>query len=302
MNKKVICFGEVLWDILPEGPRIGGAPLNVCYHLKQHGIKSQIVSQVGDDALGKQILSQMNTWGLDSTYCTSTADYATSVVEVGLNAEGKASYTIVENVAWDFIPFDPKVAEAIQNADAFIFGSLAARNDFTLRTLQQYLERSKFAVMDINLRSPYFQAEVIFDLLQWTDCLKINDEEILLLAKWLKLPHTDEVNCVKAIMGEFPRIKSVILTKGDQGAEYYLIDQKLSVAAYAIDVKDTIGAGDAFLACFLALQLQNKAIHESLESAALLSAFVATKAGACPSYTLNELQHFKSKHTKHEDF
>lgn len=107
---------------------------------------------------------------------------------------------------------------------------------------------------------------------------------------------------VKAIMGEFPRIKSVILTKGDQGAEYFLIDQKLSVAAYAIDVKDTIGAGDAFLACFLALQLQNKSIRESLESAALVSAFVATKAGACPSYTLNELQQFKSKHTKHEDF
>jgi len=298
LSKHVICFGEVLWDLLPGGARIGGAPLNVCYHLHQQGISSQIVSQVGMDELGGAILSQLQSWHIDGTYCKAVAGHPTSVVEVALDSEGKANYTIVEDVAWDYIAYDEEVAEAIADAAAFIFGTLACRHEVSFHTLKRYLTHAKYAIMDINLRSPYYSAELVLDLLQYADCLKINDEEIVLLGEWLGFQGKAEEELLGHILQSVERLQGIILTKGAKGSLYYSAKGCLSSGSYVVKVADTVGAGDAFLAAFLAKVLQEFPIQDALEHASLVAGYVATQAGACPSYTNDQLVTFKSLHHK----
>lgn len=298
MKKNVICFGEILWDMLPQGARIGGAPLNVCYHLNRQQIDSKIISQTGEDKLGEALIYELKELDIDVSFSTQTKEYPTSTVQVKLDSEGKASYEIVEQVAWDYIPYKAHIAEAISNADAFVYGSLAARSTQSFDTLSKYLASAKYAILDINLRWPYYSKDVIFELMSKCQTLKINDEEILIIGEWLG-ESKDESLILKLITEHFSNINEIILTKGADGALYYNADQIVKVFAYPILVADTIGSGDSFLAGFLANKLQGKAIKDCLEYAALLSAYVATKAGACPNYSEKDIVEFKK--TLHHD-
>lgn len=297
MGKKVICFGEVLWDLLPQGAQIGGAPLNVCYHLNQLGIDSKIISQVGNDELGRALLDGIQKLGIDSSYCSITEDHPTSSVTVDLDNHGKATYTIVENVAWDFIPFKESIADQIKESDVFIFGSLVIRNQCSLDTLKSYLVSAKYVVMDINLRDPFYQKDLILDILKSVNCLKINDDELELLGKWMSITSSIEGDYVKAILDSYPEMKDVILTKGELGASYFSRNETYSVKAYKVNVVDTVGAGDSFLAAFLASRISGKSIIESLESASVLSAYVASQIGACPYYAIEDIVLFKENYT-----
>ena len=298
MNKNVVCYGEVLWDLLPQGARVGGAPLNVCYHLNKQGVNSKIISQVGNDVLGNDLLQAIKDLEIDPVFCAVSSEYPTSRVDVELDDAGKPTYTIVENVAWDYIPFDNTVAAEISNSDAFIFGSLVLRNPISMQTLRSYLNYSNYVVMDVNLRAPFYDVDILKEFLSYVDCLKINDDELLLLGKWLGALDLTESNCLTAILNAYPKIKEIILTKGANGSLYYSNGEHFIISAYAIDVQDTVGAGDAFLAGFLAHKLNDEAIEFALEFATLLSAFVASKDGACPLYTYLDLINFKNQHRK----
>ncbi|WP_262244947.1 carbohydrate kinase family protein [Parapedobacter soli] len=289
MNKKsVVCFGEVLWDNLINGRRVGGAPLNVCYHLHKKGVNSQIVSQVGGDREGKDLLEAIQSLGVDTTFVTKTQGYPTSQVVVNPLPDGQVTYEILENVAWDYLSFDPVVAAAIKGAAAFVYGSLAARNTISRDTLFRYLPLSSLAVFDVNLRQPFFDKGLILDLMEQCHLLKINDEELHHIAGWRGLSGQTE-DVLAGLLRAYPKMSEIILTRGVKGAVYYSRQKFLSLPGLSVKVVDTVGCGDSFLAAFLAHKLAGKPVDQSLRQAILLSAVVATLEGGCPIYGPNEL-------------
>ncbi|HWK58606.1 MAG TPA: carbohydrate kinase [Parapedobacter sp.] len=284
IRNNVICFGETLWDNLINGRRVGGAPLNVCYHLSKNGIKSQIVSQVGKDAEGEDLLQAIHSLGVDTTFLKKTSDYPTSQVVVNLLPDGRIAYEILENVAWDYILFDLDVAAAIEGADALVYGSLAVRNAVSRDTLFAYLPFSKCAIFDVNLRQPFFNKALILELMEHCHVLKINDEELRYIVDWLGLGHQAEELALANLLQVYPKISEIILTRGANGAVYCSRQQAISSEGLSVNVVDTVGCGDSFLAAFMANKLAGKPINHCLRQAILLSAFVATQEGGCPVY------------------
>lgn len=283
----VICFGEVLWDNLIDGRRIGGAPMNVCYHLNKLGISSTIISQVGDDHDGVELLQGMRDLNLDITFCSTNLSRRTSVVEVALTPEGIPTYNIVKNVAWDYIESTPEIESYIQNGSALVFGSLATRHEVTRNTLLHLLGLSAYNVFDVNLRYPFYSSDLVISLLEQANLLKLNQEELLIICDWLNLNTNDNFGRVQEIQHRFPDIKEILLTKGSQGAVYFCEGVSLNVDAWPVTVKDTIGSGDAFLAGFLAGKFKGKTIPDTLSMASKLASFVSGSSGACPDYDVN---------------
>lgn len=295
-NINVICFGEVLWDDLPTGRRVGGAPLNVCYHLNKNGISSQIVSQVGDDPDGRDLLEAIEALHVDTRFVTKTSLYPTSRVEVSLLEDGQAAYHIVEQVAWDYLAYDPSVAEAIAAADALVFGSLAARNPVSRKTLFRYLDHARYAVFDVNLRQPFYSPELIKDLMARCHVLKINHDELELLTHWLDISSNSEHDRLEAVLQGYPDIREIVLTKGAGGACYHSRETQVPMRGLKVDSVSTVGSGDSFLAAFLARRITGQPVADAMRHAITLSAFVATRRGACPPYTDEVLNEFKQSY------
>lgn len=293
-NIQVACFGEILWDNLPGGRKPGGAPMNVAYHLNQLGIISTLISKVGSDQNGEDLLKFINEKGISTEYCQKDMLYNTSTVEVNIGADQEVSYEIVEPVAWDFIMPEKRMDQLVAEADAFVFGSLAVRNSTSFNTLQTLLEKAKYRVFDVNLREPHFTKELIALLLQQTDLLKINAHELKLMTTWFSAQSELESDMIKILKDQFG-FKEVIVTKGASGAIYYSENEQLSVPAVQVEVKDTIGSGDSFLAAFLAQKLRAQNVQDCLISAAALGAFVASQPGACPEYNISDLNRFISQ-------
>ena len=178
-KSKIVCFGEILWDLLPTGNVAGGAPMNVAYHANQLGTTAQMVSKIGKDELGKELLGFLNKKGVDTSLVQSDGTYPTGTVNVTLDSMGSPSYEIMAPVAWDYINANTTNKAAVQNADAFVFGSLAARNLRTRDTLFELLELTKLKVFDVNLRSPFYSKPLVLKFLQHADIVKMNDEEPL---------------------------------------------------------------------------------------------------------------------------
>lgn len=280
----VICFGEVLIDNFPDGKRIGGAPLNVCYHLNKNGIRSQMVSQVGEDNLGKELLNGIQKLDVDIRYIDKTNQYPTSTVEVHVDDRGHVSYDIVEPVAWDSLEYDSEVASAISTATAFVFGSLSARNKQTLDTLFKYLMHAKWSVFDVNLRPPFYTKELVLELMSECQTLKVNEEELEILAEWLGEEGDSRDEALDLLLDHYPNILEILLTMGAKGALYKSREEKICLPVKIVKVKDTVGSGDSFLAAFLVKKIQGFKVQEALEHAIRISAFVATQHGACPDY------------------
>ena len=288
-NLSVICFGELLLDVVGQNRHIGGAPLNVCYHLSRCGIDSRLVSQVGDDQKGIDLISGIRQLGVNTSMVSVSPDLPTSEVLVQLTDEGKATYTIVENVAWDAIPFNETHVPFISEADCFVFGSLALRSNASRRALFRYLEHARWKVIDLNLREPYFDKQIIHQLLSACHTLKINDDELRLIVDYFDIAGSNDQEQVRAILNLFPNITEIILTLGAEGAKYVSQDTCLEVPAIKVEVVDTVGSGDAFLAAFLSGKLQQKPVKECLQDAAVLSSFIAGSRGACPLYESKDL-------------
>ena len=296
MNHKVICFGEVLWDDFGDTEKIGGAPLNVCYHLSKLNVDAVIVSQVGDDELGRGIIRQLNEWNLMGKYCQASPSYETSTVLVNVLENGEVQYTIREHVAWDFIPYNGQLAEEIKNAAAFVYGTLAARSPFTRDTLLRYLELAPWKVLDLNLRPPYVNKEVLLQLIRSCHSLKLNRDELGYVMTMLGEQVRTEKESIEAVFTAFGNIQEIILTKGAEGASYCNRREQINVEALSVEVVDTVGSGDSFLAAFIGGRLNGMGNEQVFSNAAVLSAFIATCQGACPSYTLQTLEEFKQKY------
>lgn len=292
----VICFGEVLWDIFPQAMKPGGAPLNVAYHLNRLGVKSRIISKVGSDELGMNLLNLMEKWNIPSEMCQIDEHYPTGKVLAQMDSDYEIDYDILHPVAWDYIQWDDQFAMAVKKADALVFGSLIMRSKASCNVLFQLLEHATYRVFDVNLREPFYSAEMVLNILKNIELLKLNQHELDVICGWINPKLTNEIDKIKLIQNDF-KIQEILLTRGSQGASYYTFEKKYDSVAFEVVVADTVGSGDAFLAAFLSEKLTKEtSIDQQLSSASTLGAFVASSDGACPAYSLTDLEKFKEKY------
>lgn len=294
-NLKAVCFGEVLWDIFPSGTRAGGAPFNVAYNLDKMGVVVQMISKVGDDELGSQLLKKIESWDISADYIQTDNEKATGTVMARFDDHGEAHYDIVDNVAWDHINILPEHQKLIENSDAFVFGSLIARNEKSKKTLLTLLEFSKFRVFDVNFRPPFIDFELIKTLLHKADLVKMNKAELRMIVEFLGEEYIDEDISVKHIQNYFD-LNEIVLTKGSKGARYFVGNENYTFSAVSIEVQDTVGSGDSFLAGFLSMRIQGRTPEEIMTQAVSLGAFITSKSGACPDYSYEEFQSFQREH------
>ncbi|RYF18199.1 MAG: carbohydrate kinase [Flavobacteriales bacterium] len=286
--KSAICFGEILWDNLPSGRLAGGAPMNVAYHLKKLGLATSLISRVGKDKAGDDLLEFVADIGITTENVQLDPSQNTSEVIAELKANNEMVYTITYPTAWDFIEWKRDFEVKIAGADVFIFGSLSARNEVSRKTLLQLLEFSKFSVFDVNLRAPYFNKEVIGTFLSKADFVKLNENEIVILGEWFT-DEAEENSQVRALMAKF-QISEILITKGAEGGTYYNAVETINYKAAKVDVVDTVGSGDSFLAAFISKKLSGETIADCLNFASKIAGFVTSQKGACPSYDVDELK------------
>ncbi len=285
--KKAICFGEILWDNLPSGRLAGGAPMNVAYHLRKLGVDTSLISRVGDDEEGKELVNFIASIGIPAEKIQIDQQHATSEAIATLQTNNEMSYDIVAPTAWDFIAWQDNFEKQVAAADVFVFGSLAARNEASKQTLISLLANAKFSVFDVNLRAPHYSKETVAELLSKADFAKLNENEIVTLGEWFT-QQTNENNVVKTLMEQF-KIAEILVTKGADGGTYYSNLQIINYKAEKVEVVDTVGSGDSFLAAFLSKKLAGEPIEDCLKFAAKLAGFITSQKGACPSYNLDDL-------------
>ncbi len=277
----VATIGEILFDVYEEHKKPGGSSLNVSLHLFKQGVQTNFVSAVGKDEEGKELLNHLQEQGFSSRYIQLSA-LPTGKVIVKLDAEKQATYTINEHVAWDDINLTAELMEMVQKADAFVYCSLTCRNAKSRNTIYELLEQANLKIFDINLRAPFYEPEVLKHLLAKADILKINEDEMNYLCPELSLPNADE-DALKELSKMF-HLKLICLTLGAKGAKVLYQDEIYTHPGYRVEVDDTVGAGDSFLATFIRFFLQGAELKEVLDQACKVGAFVASKAGANPDY------------------
>lgn len=282
-NQVIVGIGEALWDCLPEGRKLGGAPANFAYHVGQFGWQSAVVSAVGRDALGDEILQVFDKVRLP--YHIARVDKPTGTVQVTLSADGIPSYEICEDVAWDNIPWTEELSALAARTKAVCFGSLAQRSQVSRGTIMRFIasmSEDTERVYDINLRQHFYSLEVIEESLRCATMLKLNDEEIAVVAKLLGLADGSYEAQSRQILERYPRLRMVILTCGAVGSYVFTRDETSYVETPSVAVADTVGAGDSFTATFVAQILAGKTVREAHSKAVRVSAFVCTQHGAMP--------------------
>ncbi|MDR7130667.1 fructokinase [Algoriphagus sp. 4150] len=288
MQHNVVIFGEMLWDCLPSGPVPGGAPMNVALNLHQLGLDSKLISAVGNDNDGKELLGFLQTFQLPLELIQINQDHETSKVLVDDTDPENIKYTIVSPVAWDFIQWNSKMDKAVAESDAFVFGTLGVRNAESLTTLLQLLQHKTLRVFDVNFRPPFYDFEIIVTLLGFTDILKINEDELEIFADYFAIDPGIESVC-SHLDGHYP-MDLICVTQGSKGAMIYKQGEIISHDGYKVTVADSIGAGDAFLSGFIKTYLDSQPLDQVLDFACKLGAFVAGKKGGTPRYEISDIQ------------
>ena len=266
INKPIICFGEILWDILPEQEVPGGAPMNVAYHLNQLGHATALFTRVGIDDRGKALLKILHDKKIDTGFIQLDYQVPTGIVHANRNQYGEMTYEIVAPAAWDHIEFDPDMEVVTHEAPYFVFGSLINRHEDAKATLMQLLEMAQVKVFDINLRHPFYKKNMLSALLKKADIVKMNIHEVELVTGW------------------FGKYKNT-----EEGAVVNYHGKWYNELGYSITVADSIGSGDAFLAAFLSEMASNKTPDAALKYASALGALVASRVGGWPAYQLEEI-------------
>ena len=283
-NKRfVVGLGEALWDVLPEGKKLGGAPANFAYHAGQFGLETLAISALGEDALAEETIEALKEHGLN--YLMPHVPYPTGTVQVTLTGDGIPAYEIKENVAWDNIPYTPEMAEIARNCRAVCFGSLAQRNVTSWATIRQFLDDTpadSLKIFDINLRQQFYSKDVIEESLKRCNILKINDEELVVIKRMYGYDDLDMRDICEKMLAEYG-LKMLVLTCGTNGS--YVFAQGLTSFQETpkVTVADTVGAGDSFTGAFCAAILNGKPIEEAHRIAVRVSAFVCTQNGAMPT-------------------
>ena len=284
-DKVIVGIGEALWDVLPEGKKIGGAPANFAYHVSQFGLESCAVSAVGDDELGKEIRSNFEEKKLQTLI--ETVPYPTGTVQVEIDKLGVPQYDIKENVAWDNIPFTPQIEELAHRTKAICFGSLAQRSKVSRNTIEQFIEampktEDTLIVFDVNLRQSFYSREVLDRSMKRCNVLKINDEELITISRMLGYQGTDLQSKCWILLGRY-HLKMLILTCGVNGSSVFTPGSMSFIATPKVKVADTVGAGDSFTGAFVASILKGLSVADAHQKAVNVSAFVCTQRGAMPT-------------------
>lgn len=283
MKKSVIAIGEILWDVFPEGKKAGGSSMNVALNLHKQNINSHFISAIGNDANGWELIDFLSSKGYPTNLIQTQPTLPTSTVEVKLDEQHQATYTIVEPVAWDAITLTDELTEAVKEADALVYCSLTCRNEKSKNTILTLLKHAKIKIFDINLRPPFYNMETLKTLLAEANILKVNEHELIYLKNELILTGNTDEQLLKQISQRF-NIDMICLTVGEKGA-YVLQNGRLyHHKGYPVKVADTVGAGDSFLATFISSYLNGYPIDTVLDRACKVGAFVASQHGANPDY------------------
>ncbi len=288
-NKKVLCFGEALWDMLPSGPKPGGAPMNVAIHLNKFGTDVSMASRIGKDKSGDDLKAFIERSGLSTDLIQVDESLPTSKVLVHLDNNNNATYEICNPVAWDNIEQTDSLKEAAAEAGVVIFGTLAARSEKTRNTLMSILEHDCLKLVDINLRQPYDKKEIVETLVRKADVVKLNDEELIVISQWFNKHKHDEKSLLHWLSSEY-EIGTIVMTRGEHGAIALRDGEFYEHPGFKVNAVDTVGSGDAFLAGFLVSIINGSAIEEALAYACATGALVATKTGGTPDYSLSEIE------------
>lgn len=284
MKDIVVGMGEALWDMLPEGKKIGGAPANFAYHVSQFGLSSCVVSAIGDDSLGKEIIENFASKGLK--HHIAQVPYPTGTVQVDIDQAGIPQYEIKENVAWDNIPYTAHLEALAENTKAVCFGSLAQRSVVSRSTINRFLDAmpqtdDTLIVFDINLRQGFYNKEILCNSMKRCNILKINDEELILVSRMFGYPGIDLQDKCWILLGKY-NLKMLILTCGINGSYVFTPGHVSFQPTPQVEVADTVGAGDSFTAAFIASLLKGKSVIEAHHLAVQTSAYVCTQNGAMP--------------------
>ena len=284
MNDIVVGMGEALWDVLPEGKKIGGAPANFAYHVSQFGLPGYVVSAVGDDALGKEIVENFTSKGLNQLI--AEVPYPTGTVQVEIDQAGIPQYDIKENVAWDNIPYTDSLEALAKRTKAVCFGSLAQRNVVSRETINRFLDAmpqsdDSLVVFDVNLRQGFYNKEILCNSMSRCNILKINDEELVTVSRMFGYPGIDLQDKCWILLGKY-NLKMLILTCGINGSYVFTPGNVSFQPTPKVEVADTVGAGDSFTAAFIASILKGRSVQEAHSRAVRTSAYVCTRKGAMP--------------------
>ena len=276
-------LGEILWDMLPDGKKLGGAPANFAYHAQALGGVGKVVSCIGGDDLGKEIFDKLDALGLDKTYIAIDKEHPTGTVTVEVDENGKPDYIIHENVAWDYIPGDSGLTELAGRIDAVCFGSLCQRSEVSRQTVRDFLRATRgdcIRVFDINLRQSYYSKDVVESMLELANVLKLNDEELPVVAELFDLTG-EETEILSALTQQFG-LRMIALTRGPDGSRLFTPEGDSEQKAVVTEIADTVGAGDAFTAAIALGLLKAMGLDEINELANQLAAYVCSQSGATP--------------------
>jgi fructokinase len=279
----LVGLGEILWDVLPDGKQLGGAPANFAYHAQAIGGQGVVVSCVGDDELGKEILSSLDELQLQRQYVSVDNSHPTGTVTVKLDEDGKPDYIIHENVAWDFIPFNSSLSVLAAQTAAVCFGSLCQRSPVSRKTIRSFLAATGadcIRVLDINLRQSYFNREIINTMLELSNVLKLNDEELAVVANLLGI--TGSETDILSQLAERYALRLIALTRGASGSRLYAQGEDSNHQGFPAQIADTVGAGDSFTAAMTLELLNGKNLDTINKYANRVASFVCSQSGATP--------------------
>ncbi|MGB9439852.1 MAG: carbohydrate kinase [Desulfobacterales bacterium] len=294
MSSTVVAFGEALWDLLPTGPVLGGAPLNFAYRVHALGHPSIIVSRLDKDDFGQKAREQIATLAMDDTGLQCDATYPTGTVEIYFDKDKNPDYTIIEKVAYDYIEFSDTLANIVEHADCLCFGTLAQRHTVSRRTLQRLLSKfsGKFRLLDINLRKNCYSTETIESSLQQADILKLNDEEIAILVDFLGLQGNSAPDQVENLL-KHAGLEYCVVTLGERGAfALSRRGEKIYVPGYHVNLVDPCGSGDGFTAGFIHALLEGGSLNQACRLGNALGAMVAQQEGATQPISYQEVMEF----------
>ena len=288
-NLKAVAYGEVLWDVFDNEKKICGAPLNVALRMKTLGCDVAMISCVGNDEDGKAIIDQLKSLGLETNAIMQTENFATGLVNVTLNERGSASYEINYPSAWDKIVLNDFAKKVAADADVLIYGSLVCRDEVSRQSLEELLQTPAYKVFDVNLRKPHYSYEILEQLMHSANFIKFNDEELLEISAAMQSPFTGLEDNMHFI-AEKTKVTAMCVTKGKHGALLMWEGKIYENSGYPIEVADTVGAGDSFLAALITSLLTGKSPQTAIDFACAVGALVAGAPGANPEISYSKIE------------
>ena len=287
----ILSLGEVLWDLFPDGERFGGAPANFACHAAVQGADVTMLSAVGDDQYGRDAIRFLSAYGIDVSLMQVISETPTGTVGVEVDADGKPTFVIHQGSAWDNLTWNDAIASRIATVDAVYFGTLGQRDLVSRATIRRVVETASLAgiprILDVNLRTPFFDAEMICNSVQLASILKLSDDELVEVCSACNISKTDQSEEDVRGLLEFGNLDMVILTCGKAGAVLVTPDDTVTQNGLSTNVIDTVGAGDSFTAAFLVSELRGDPHDQNLRKSCEVAAATCTHSGALPETSVD---------------